>query len=295
MKKLVLLLSAALMIAACSGKNDQSDLEKIDKDVFTVTAQTAQKRDVSQNLLLTGTVKAWEEATIFPRVNGKLLQNVLREGDKVSRNQTIALIERDEVGAVYEPVVVPSTINGVVGKTYLDPGQNVTTGTPVALIVNQQQVRISVDIPERYVSKIKLGQKASFTLEAYGDKQFEAKVYKISPVVDQQSRVVTVELKAANAQGLIKTGMFAKVSLALETKNNVLSVPLSCIEKDDETAKTYVYVINGDSVAKTEVKTGLSSEDYSEIKSGLTDGTTVAKLVFGLKDGSKIKVEGEQA
>lgn len=293
MKKLVLLTFAALMIAACGGKNDQSELEKIEKDVFTVSAQTAQKRDVSQDLLITGSVKAWEEAVIYPRIDGKLLQNVLREGDSVSRNQTIALIERDEVGAVYEPVIVPSTINGVIGKTYLDPGQNVTKSTAVALVVNQRMVRISVDIPERYVGKVKIGQKATFTLEAYGDKKFSAEVYKISPVVDEQSRVVTVELKALNSDNLIKTGMFANVSLLLETRKNVLSVPLNAIEKEEKTGATYVYVINGDSVVRTEVSEGLASQDFAEIKSGLQEGASVAKVMFGLKDGSKIKIEGK--
>jgi len=293
MKKSVFLLSAIILLAACSGKNNQSALDKMDKDVFTVTAQTVQKRDISQDLPLTGTVKAWEEATIYPRVQGKLLRNVLKEGDNVSRNQTLALIERDEVGAVYEPAVVPSTISGVVGKMFLDPGDNVTLNTPIALVVNQNQVRISVDIPERYASQIKLGQKGYFTLEAYGDKKFDAQVYKISPVVDELSRVVTAELKANNPSGLIKTGMFAKVALELQNKRGVLSVPVTALDTDKDTGKTYIYIINGDTVSKAEVQTGLANDDYQEIKSGVKDGQQIADVVFGIKDGSKIKIEGK--
>lgn len=293
MKKLSILIVAAVVLSACSGKNQSTDLEKLETDRFSVRAETIDRRHISEELLLNGSVKAWEEAIIYPRVDGKLLENVLREGDNVKRNQTLALIERDEVGAVYESVVVPSTINGVIGKTYLDPGANVTKSTAIALVVNQDDVRIIVEIPERYIGKIHMGQKATFTLEAYGERLFEAEVYKISPVVDVQSRVVTAELKAHNKDKAIKSGMFTKVKLILDDKQNALSAGINSVLKDEEDGNSYVFVINGDTVAKTQVNTGLKSTSYYEIVSGIDEGTEIIKIVFGVKDGSKIKVENK--
>lgn len=298
MKKITAIILSAVILGACSGKGEKSALEQMETDRFTVETETVSLRDVKSDLLLNGSVKAWEEAVIFPRVDGKLLENVLKEGDKVKRNQSLALIERDEVGAVYEPVLVPSTINGVIGKTYLDPGANVTKTTPVALVVNQDEVRVLVDIPERYIGKIHLGQSAEFTVEAFGDRQFPAKVYKISPVVDSQSRVVTVELRADNADGSLKSGMFAKVKLVLEEKKNVPALKLTSVQSetlDDGTTADYVYVVNegGDTVSKREVKVGLKSADTYEIVSGVKEGEEVIKIVFGIKDGSKIKIENK--
>ena len=294
MKKLSFLLFAILLISAC-GKKQQSELASIETDRFAVQSERVTLRDVSQELLLTGTVKAWEEATIFPRVDGKLFKNVLKEGDRVKKNETLALIERDEVGAVYEPVVVPSTLTGIIGRTYLDPGANVTKTTPIALVVNQEDVRILIEIPERYVGQIHLNQKATFTLEAYGPQTtFEAVIYKLSPVVDMQSRVVSAELKASNKEGLIKSGMFAKVRLLLDSAYNVPSVSIPALFKDPVDGNTYVFVINADdTVTKTLITPGLVSDKFGEIRSGIKEGAQVARVVFGLKDKSKIKVENK--
>ena len=129
----------------------QKILGDVPMDVFVVQTEMVQNRDLKKQLLMSGNVKALEEATLYPRVSGKLLKNLLREGDSVKRNQTVSLIERDEVGAIYEPVVVPPPITGVVGRVYLGPSENVTPGPPVALVVNQSTVRIGVDIPEGYI------------------------------------------------------------------------------------------------------------------------------------------------
>ena len=294
MKHISILFLAVLLLGACSNKSEKTALEQLETDRFTVETETVSLQDIKQELLLTGSVKAWEEAVIFPRIDGKLRENVLKEGDSVKRNQTIALIERDEVGAVYEPVVVPSTISGVIGKTYLDSGANVTRSTAVALVVNQQAVRIVVDIPERYVGKIRLGQEASFTVEAFEGKEFTASVYKISPVVDMASRVVTVELKAANKEGLLKSGMFAKVKLVLEEKSSVPVLSITSIQNetnDDGTTSAYVFVVDtaNNTVSKRKIETGLKSDKQQEVLSGVNIGEEVAKVVFGLKDGSKIK------
>jgi len=294
MKKLSILISAVLILGACSNKSEKTALEQLETDRFTVETEIVSLRDVKQELLLNGSVRAWEEAVIFPRIDGKLRENVLKEGDSVKRNQTIALIERDEVGAVYEPVVVPSTIEGVIGKTYLDPGANVTRSTPVALVVNQQEVRIVVDIPERYVGKIHIGQEATFSVEAFEDNKFAAKIYKISPVVDMQSRVVSVELKASNKEGLLKSGMFAKVKLVLEEKLSVPAVSITQVQTEtgeDGSSKYYVFVVDrtNNTVSKREFVAGLKTDKEQEIISGVNVGEEIAKTVFGLKDGSKIK------
>ncbi len=298
MKKLSMLILSAFVLCACSGGSGKSKLEEIETDTFVVQTENVSLRDVKLDLLITGSIKAWEEAVIFPRVDGKLLENVLKEGDKVKRNQSLALIERDEVGAVYEPVLVPSTINGVIGKTYLDPGANVTRSTPVAMVVNQENVRVVIDIPERYIGKIRLGQEASFTVEAFDNRKFKAEVYKISPVVDSQSRVVTVELKADNSQGALKSGMFAKVNLVLEEKANVPAVSLTSVQSEtaeDGSVQNYVYTVNADgsTVSKKPVQIGLKSTDTYEVLSGASVGDEVIKIVFGIKDGSKIRVENK--
>lgn len=268
-------------------------LDGVAKDVFLVKQETVQKRTLKHELLMSGSIKALEEATLFPRVNGKLLKNVLREGDSVKKNQTVSLIERDEVGAVYEPVVVPSTITGVVGRVYLDPGANVTVSTPVALVVNQEKVRVAVDIPERYIGEIYKGQPATLRVDALPGKEFEAKLTIISPVVDSTSRAVAVEFYADNTKGLLKSGMFAKVDITLSEKTNAVSVSKQSVYTDEETNETYVFVpsADGKTAVRRNVKTGFINSNHLEVSEGLSAGEQVLTFTYGLKDGSKIELE----
>lgn len=268
-------------------------LDGVAKDVFLVKQETVQKRTLKHELLMSGSIKALEEATLFPRVNGKLLKNVLREGDAVKKNQTVSLIERDEVGAVYEPVVVPSTITGVVGRVYLDPGANVTVSTPVALVVNQEKVRVAVDIPERYIGEIYKGQPATLRVDALPGKEFEAKLTIISPVVDSTSRAVAVEFYADNTKGLLKSGMFAKVDITLSEKTNAVSVSKQSVYTDEETNATYVFVpsADGKTAVRRNVKTGFINSNHLEVSEGLSAGEQVLTFTYGLKDGSKIELE----
>ena len=268
-------------------------LDGVAKDVFLVKQETVQKRTLKHELLMSGSIKALEEATLFPRVSGKLLKNVLREGDSVKKNQTVSLIERDEVGAVYEPVVVPSTITGVVGRVYLDPGANVTVSTPVALVVNQEKVRVAVDIPERYIGEIYKGQPATLRVDALPGKEFEAKLTIISPVVDSTSRAVAVEFYADNTKGLLKSGMFAKVDITLSEKTNAVSVSKQSVYTDEETNETYVFVPSSDgkTAVRRNVKTGFINSNHLEVSEGLSAGEQVLTFTYGLKDGSKIELE----
>lgn len=286
-----------IIVLACIGlwmRRDPAEkiLGNVPMDVFVVQTERVQPRDLKRQLLMSGNVKALEEATLYPRVNGKLLKNLLKEGDAVKRNQTVSLIERDEVGAVYEPVVVPSTITGVVGRVYLDPGENVTTTTPVALVVNQSTVRIEVDIPERYIGDLHKGQSAVLRVDALPGKDFEAKLNILSPVVDSMSRAMAVEFVADNPKALLKSGMFAKVDISLAEKKNALSVSKKSVYTDEE-GQAYVFVPSSDKkqAMRQNVKTGFENNDYVEITDGLSSGDEVLAFAYGVKDGSKIEIK----
>ncbi len=266
-----------------------SALDGVALDVFAVRPETVQIRDLKHQLLMSGSIKAWEEATLYPRVEGKLLQNLLREGDAVKKNQTVSLIERDEVGAVYEPVVVPSTLTGVVGRVYLDPGANVTISTPVALVVNQKRVRVAVDIPERYIGEIYKGQPATLRIDALPGKEFNAQLKIISPVVDANSRAVAVEFWADNPKDLLKSGMFAKVDITLAEKKGAVSIAKkSLYTEEDGSAYVFVPSADGKTAQKKPVTVGFENTNYLEITEGLKEGDVILEFAYGLQDGSKI-------
>ena len=281
---LMVLMAAYVFLKPKAG----SPLDGVALDVFAVRPEKVKKRDLKHQLLMSGSIKAWEEATLYPRVEGKLLKNLLREGDAVKKNQTVSLIERDEVGAVYEPVVVPSTLTGVIGRVYLDPGANVTISTPVALVVNQERVRVAVDIPERYIGEIYKGQPATLRIDALPGKEFNARLQIISPVVDANSRAVAVEFWADNPKGLLKSGMFAKVDITLSEKKDAVSIAKKSLYRQEGETFVFVPSADGKTAQKKPVTVGFENTDYLEIADGLKEGDVILEFAYGLQDGSKI-------
>ena len=288
---LIICIIAYIVYISFIKKDPALILNDVSKDVFVVKTETVQKRDLRHKLITSGSIKALEEAIIYPRINGKLQKNILKEGDSVKKDQTISLIDRDEVGAKYEPVVVPSTLSGVVAKIYRDPGENVTTQTPIALVVNQSILRIKVDVPERYVGEIYKGQVANLTVDAYPDKKFEAKLDIISPVVDSLSRSVAVEFKATNTNNLLKSGMFTRVDISLKEVKNVLSVSKKSVFEDED-GKYYVLVSSEDSktAIRKDIEVKFKNNNYWQI-AGLREGSKILQFVYGIKDGSKIEIQ----
>ena len=284
------LLAAALVLPLAGCRNsERADLNSLEKDRFLVKVEKALPRDLDEEILLTGSAKAKDEAVLYPRVTGKLLKNLLNEGDPVTKDQTVALIERDEVGVVFEPAPVPSTLTGVVGRIYQDVGANLTMQTPIALIVSQQEVRVRVDLPERYLGRVYIGQPATVSVEAFPNRSFSGKVYKISPVIDSASRSVPIEVLVNNMQNMLKSGMFTQVKLIVGSAPGALSVPLSSVQEAN--GVSYVFVPVNGIAAKRIVTVGIKTMDYAQIKTGLHNGDQIISYgLYGLKDGCKLEI-----
>ena len=289
--KRIFMLALGLAAAAAAGcRNKEADaLNALEKDRFLVKTEKAAVRDLEEYIMLTGSVKAMDEATLYPRTPGKLLKNLLKEGDPVAKDQAVALVERDEPGVVYEPAPVPSTLTGVVGRVYQDTGANVTPQTPIALVVNQGMVRVAVDVPEKYVGKVYKDQRARIKVDAFPDRYFSGTVYRVSPVVDSRSRNTAVEVLVDNVDGRLKSGMFAEVRLIVASRGAALSVPAGAVVEDG--GAEYIFVPAGGSAARVKVKTGIRTADFVQV-TGVKQGDDVVTFgLYGLKDGSKIKVQ----
>ncbi|MCX5784394.1 MAG: efflux RND transporter periplasmic adaptor subunit [Elusimicrobia bacterium] len=280
--------AVALMASGCRSR-DVEALNNLEKDRFLVKTEKVRVRNLEEYILLTASVKALDEATLYPRTSGKLLRNLLKEGDPVKKDEPVALVERDEVGAVYEPAPVPSTLTGVIGRIYQDTGANLTPQTPIALVVNQAQVRVAVDVPEKYIGKTFQDQRALIKVDAFPDHSFSGQVYRISPVVDSKSRNTAVEVLVDNHDGRLKSGMFAEVRLITASRGAALSVPEGAVVSQDGGDFVFVPAPNG-LAARIPVRTGIKTSDFVQV-SGIKEGSDVITFgLYGLKDGSKIKV-----
>ncbi|MCU0666373.1 MAG: efflux RND transporter periplasmic adaptor subunit [Candidatus Omnitrophica bacterium] len=284
---LPLIIACLLFLTGC---HKETKVKNGNGDVYPVKVSKVQLRDLDDIIEYVGNVKAQDEAVVYPKAAGKIIKKLKQEGDIVAKAEPILLIDRDEVGLKFENSPVESPIDGVVGRVYVDIGENVSAQSKVALVVNMDTVKINLDIPEKYLSKISLGQEAKVGVDAYPKEEFPGKITKINPVVDIASRSAQVEITVDNPKHFLKSGMFARASLVLEKRSKIVVVMKeSVIGKGPD---TYIYTVSNDTASLKKVSLGLRYGAYYEIKNGLSAGDQV--VVMGqqkLFEGAKVKVE----
>jgi len=124
------------------------------------------------------------------------------------------------------------------------------------------------------------------TLEAWPDKELTGEVVSIAPKAKVQSEIVTYEVHLSVEAGdlPVLNGMTANAELITANREGVLLVPNRAITADRQADKYYVNLVQGDTIAKTEITIGLRDKDYTEITSGLEkdDRLTVGEVGGGL-------------
>ena len=163
------------------------------------------------------------------------------------------------------------TINSYIeGKIYSLPyeiGEMVSPLQEFAVIGNDKQFIIEMDIDESDIAKIKVGQKIIVKLEAY-KQPFEATVSKIYPALDAKSQSFKIEGKFNQAMPTLYPGLTAEANIITNTKSNALVIPLSYLVEEK-----YVITKNG----KLEVETGLRNFNFVEITKGIDKTTVLTK------------------
>lgn len=201
---------------------------------------------------------------------------------------------RSQYDNMIENTILVSPISGVVTARNYDPGD--MTGTLPVLTVGQLSpvVKIIINVTENDLSKIRAGMPVAISFDAFADESFDGKVSRVYPTVDPSTRTFQAEIIIPNPGERILPGMFARVSIDLGSRNNVV-VPDRAIVKQTGSGNRYVYVFHNGSVSYERVEIGRRLGDAYELLSGVNDGDTV--IVSGqsrLADGVKVEIIGSK-
>ena len=264
-----------------------------------VRAMAVKKQDLNLMLFYVGSLKAKDEINVYSKVTGKLAEYTVNDGDYVEKGQTIALVDRDEIGFKFELAKVESPISGIVGKTLLDKGTNILTGgaggqgTSLAIIVQMDEMIVKLNVEETAIPYFKKGLNAKVKEDAYPDENFEGAVSKVSEVVDTQTRTLPVEITIPNKDHRLKSGMFGRIAINAGLHKDVLVIKQDALI--EELGASYVFVVNDHTAVKQKVTLGIRDNGMIEILEGLKEGDRI--IVFGqqgLKDGASVETaEGD--
>lgn len=167
-----------------------------------------------------------------------------------------------------------------------------TSATAVMAIVNIDPMRVRLKVPEKMAAWVLVGQPTQVSVEAFPDRTFSGKVWRINPSVDAQTRTFDVEGLVENHESLLKPGFFVKASILSSKVEKVLFIPRRSVNYAYGIYK--IYVVNGNKLKETEIKIGDQSGEDVEILEGVQQGDRLALAAEGqemaLKDGLSIKV-----
>lgn len=177
----------------------------------------------------------------------------------------------------YDDSFLRAPFSGIVTKMDFKIGQIVATGESQASLDSEGLFEIESFVPEINIAKIKIGNPAQVTLDAYGaDVIFDAKILSIDPAETVRDGVSTyrIRLQFIKSDPRIKAGMTANLTLTTESKQNVISVPPSAVISNDE--GKFVYLKTPDSIIKRPVVIGsVGALGQTEIVSGLNEGDII--------------------
>ena len=258
--------------------------------VFDVNAFLSYKGDLNGYLEFGGDVSAVSSVDVLPDTSGKISRIYVSVGDVVKKDQILAEVDASRPGMTYSASPVKAPVSGTITSFASSVGNMVAPSMTIGRISSTDKLEIKTSVPERFISKIKLNQKAILTFDAYPGETFTAKVTKISPVLDTSTRTMSVTLILDPPDSKIKIGMYARIKLITDHKSNAIIIPTTALVTRSQ--EQCVFVVNpDDTVTLKKVTVGIKVDDMVEILSGLEGNEkVVTKGQTLLNNGTKVNI-----
>ncbi|MEO8798408.1 MAG: efflux RND transporter periplasmic adaptor subunit, partial [Polyangiaceae bacterium] len=181
--------------------------------------------------------------------------------------------------------------DGLVLTRSVEAGDVVQPGHTLLVIAADSHTELVFQPDERNLAVIALGQKARASADAYPAQPFDAEVSYIAPSIDPQRGSVEVRLLVRNDPAFLKPDMTVSIDLTVAARQHVLTVPSDTVH-GAATPSPWVFTVDGDHVARADVKLGIHGEGTTEIVSGLEEnGLVVIPDGRALKAGQHVRTE----
>ena len=186
--------------------------------------------------------------------------------------------------------------DGILAQIIIKPGDYITPQDVVAKFISDKGTNFEVDIPEKDVHKLAVGQVVTINCDSYHGKEFIGTVAEIAPTVKERTRTSTIKINVDNNEGLLRSGMFGRGVILLKELKNVMLVPNDSIVSLNENA-FLVPVVSPDfrtpgegTVMMRPCQLGEKLLDKTVISNGINIGELVVIETQGqLSDGMKVK------
>ncbi len=200
--------------------------------------------------------------------------------------------ETDRIQLGYTEIRAP--FSGLVVARYIHLAEQVASGSPLFRLSDFDPLLCPIQVPEREIPRLRVGQLAYVEVEAWPGERFSASVLRIRPVIDSATGTVKVTLEV-EAEGRLRPGMFARVFVEVEKREAALVIPKAALSL--ESLGDTVFVVEEGMARRREVELGFREGDSVEVRSGLAEGEEIVSVgQDGLSDGTPVRtLAGEAA
>ncbi len=282
---IIILVLAGFGIYYFKSKKGQEEVKYLQTEVIS--------KNMSETIDTTGEVEPLNRVEITPSSAGRIEDLLVKEGDKISAGQTLALMSSQDRVAImdaarsmsekeydywlnaYKPIKIISPLDGTIILKNVVKGQ--TVGASTVLFAISDKLIITASVDESDVGRVKVGQSAEIILDAYPNNIVRGKISQILDEGTNVSNVITYKVKIMSRKlpKFFKSQMTANINIYLSRKKNIIAVLSKSLVVDKDGDTSVITGFKDKEPIFTKVKTGNEFNGNIEIISGIEDGQII--------------------
>jgi membrane fusion protein, multidrug efflux system len=212
-----------------------------------------------------------------------------QSADEAASNLAVSTAATELARVQLEKTRIVAPFSGIVGLRHVSVGEYITAGQALVNLEAVDPVKADFRVPEKFLPAIRVGQTIRIKVDAFPKDSFEGKVYAIDPRLDVAGRSLLVRAMVPNQDQRLRPGLFARVTVILQLKEDALTIPEQAIVPQGDSQ--FVFKIVDGKVHLTKVVIGTRREGRVEILDGLAAGDEVVTAgQLKIREGSAVTV-----
>lgn len=177
----------------------------------------------------------------------------------------------------------------IVDLPYFTPGTKVNSGTQVVSIMSYEKMFLDINLPEKSISEVTVGQDVLITNYTIAGDTLHASITELSPAISTETRTFKGKLLIDNPDLKLRPGMFVKADIVTARKDSAIVVPKTMLLTSGR--GKIVFVVDQSTAVERQITTGIENQEFVEVVSGLkVEERLVVKGYETLRNNSKVKV-----
>ena len=213
-------------------------------------------------------------------------------GSDFALAQTALAQARANLGAAQaklDQTVIRAPVDGTLIARSVEPGNVAQPGKELMALAPAGETQVVVQIDEKNLSQLKLGQQALASADAFPNERFAAELVYINPGIDALRGSVEVKLRVPNPPDYLRQDMTVSVDIEVGRSRGTVVVAADAV-RDAHSAQPWVLAVDGWRAARRPVKLGLKGEGRIEVLEGVAPGDRLISVASGtVREGQRVR------